>query len=119
MKITNTTLQEFYAGSDNMLWNTQKDLEICTSSLFNARELYRDALLEYELAYSEKCDELVKDGKTITTAKEVAKYKLKTLYSRVSTTREAKRKLAITYSTILERINTIKKLITDVGGIKK
>lgn len=116
MKIIKTTLQEFYANSPNVLWTSQQDLEICTSNLFNARELFRDARLTFDLAHSDKCNELVNDGKTITTAKEIAKGLLKDEYTKVSITREAKRKLTITYETIKERINTIKKLMSDVGG---
>ena len=118
MIIKDIDLPQLYANSDKILWESQQTLEHITKESFNARQLYTDARFNYDMAYADEIGKLKQSKEPVTLIKEMAKFNCKELYKIMIDCENIKKKMRYSYNVLLERIQTIKKLITDTKPIR-
>lgn len=101
-------INQVYANSDKMLWQTQRDLEGAIRNRIESREEWLQRKMQYEMKYLDAMEKCKIKGEPVTLTKEKAQKECFGLYSEMCIAENTKKKFDAFIKLYTERINTIK-----------
>jgi len=104
-------LISFYSHIDEKLVESQREYGEVTEKYIEARELYMNAMLKYEMAYANAVSSRKVDGEKVTVVRELAKQDAFTEYEAMVRAEHLKKRYMYMREIIQEKLNTCKALM--------
>ena len=115
METNKIDLKTFYANSHKILWQSQQESEDQIVNCYNADQHYTDCKVKHRLAISNMIQELKKEGMQATLIPDTAKGRCIDTYRAMLEAENLKNRAINIKFAILERIQTAKKIMSDIG----